>query len=162
MTSCKLLFLVLLLTGIFSFSISQTVDASSTIDIWTCFDRYETWNIVGTTQFYKMFGQGSDMKRCVFLYENSLIEGKDYEKNFVDLIDKPLVRNTPQEFTPDWYLNAEYDFALKFPGPVEENWEIKESPWEEFRVFFLSKNTDAILELLPTFVLDAERIGFEP
>ncbi len=73
-----------------------------------------------------------------------------FEENingFLDLSPRPMSLITPVEFSPEWYVNDEHGFAIKFPHSWEENWDVNESFSGQKFAEFSSKNTDGKIEL---------------
>jgi len=61
------LLLVLVISLTILFYSLQNVDAQ---DEDACTEKYEVWKLVGTEQFYKLYGQDAEMRYCINLFEN--------------------------------------------------------------------------------------------
>ncbi len=65
---------------------------------------------------------------------------------FVEFSSRPISMTTPIEFTPEWYFNTEYDFAIKFPESWKDKWTVNESFSGKKIAEFSSKNTNGKIE----------------
>ena len=65
---------------------------------------------------------------------------------FIDLGTRPMSLVTPVKFSPEWYVNSNHGFAIKFPHSWEENWNVNESFSGKKFAEFSSKSTDGKLE----------------
>lgn len=72
----------------------------------------------------------------------------------------PLILVNPSEFTPQWYVNIDKNFALKFNKPWKESWSLDTSSEE---VKFTALNSTAFLSIKSyndlNFVNEIKRLG---
>ena len=66
---------------------------------------------------------------------------------FTDLSARPTNILSPTQFTPQWYVNEENDFAIKFSKVIGENWKIEENIDENTIAMFTSLDTGAKLRI---------------
>jgi len=107
--STLILTTLILAIGLLSNSfISQAHADASEMDAVGCIGEYEYWDLLGTTDFYKMYGQDEEKRLCVSLFEKGKV---------------------PQELE-DNYVNSEAGIQIEIP----ENWigyevQMEDSTW---------------------------------
>ena len=86
------------------------------------------------------------------IWKNRLADGFTYGSvgefdTFTDLSLRPFVLVSPEKFTSEWYVNNEHNLAIKFPEPVQENWNIDENVGGNTIALLTSPETGAKLRI---------------